>query len=147
MSKVNIDHTLVGIESGSPRILRRNGKYYSKDKIINAVDLLVKNNIGVYASFVIGQLDEDEESLKETYDLIKILSAYSNVKCNCNVIVPLPHSNLWQPFVDSLDKIPLSISDPFEYDYREITNMFLKSHTKVSLPLLEKFAAEVNSFK
>jgi len=147
MAKVNIDQTLIGIESGSPRILKRNGKYYSRDKIINAVDLLVKNNIGVYASFVIGQLDEDEESLEETYSLIKILSAYANVKCNCNIIVPLPHSNLWKPFVDSLDTIPLSISDPFEYDYTEITKLFLKSQTKVSLPMLEKFASEVNSLK
>jgi radical SAM superfamily enzyme YgiQ (UPF0313 family) len=147
MHAVNINQTLIGIESGSPRILKRNGKYYSRDSIIRAADLLTGNNIGIYASFVVGLLDEDEESLEETRSVIQQLSANENITCNCNIIVPLPHSKLWQPLLASLDKIPASINDPFNYDIQEITSLFLKTQTKVSLPLLESFSQAMNSLK
>lgn len=143
MKNVNIDQTLLGIESGSPRILKMNGKYYSKDRIMKSVDLLSKNNIGIYASFVIGLIGEDEESLEETYSLLQVLKDYPNVRSYCNIIIPLPNSPLWLPFINSQNKIPSWINNPFEYNLENLRVLFLKSQTKVSLSHLESFRDEV----
>lgn len=137
LKEVHVDQALLGVESGSPRILRQNGKPYSRERIVRAVDLLTSRGIGIYASFVIGLVGEDEDSVFETLQLIEHIRSYPGVRCYVNVIIPLPGSPLWSPFVAELGAEPGWLQDPFAYDLTLARRAFLRRWTKTDLSFLE----------
>jgi radical SAM superfamily enzyme YgiQ (UPF0313 family) len=73
MIKSGCDHIALGIESGSPRILKTIGKKITIEQIINAFDLLkeFKLSRGVY--LMVGNPGEDRESVYETIQLVRRL--------------------------------------------------------------------------
>lgn len=145
MAEVNIDEALLGIESGSPRVLKENGKYYTRERILAAVENLCSVGIGIYASFVIGLVGEDMESLEETRSLFYELRQFPGVRCYCNIVLPLPGSPLWRPFLQNLRTQPAWLDNPFVYDTDEVRNLFLSLQTNVDLDLLKSVRAELLS--
>lgn len=141
LKDVRVDQCLLGIESGSPNVLKMNGKYYTQERILRAVDLLCSKGIGVYASFVVGLIGEDEDSLQETRYIIDKLRIYPGVRCYVNVIIPLPGSPLWSSF----EQYYPSNNNPFEYNLFEARTQFLKLHTSTDLNTLNEFRNEVLS--
>ncbi len=145
MAAVNIDQALLGIESGSPRILKMNGKFYTRERILSAVESLCSRGIGIYASFVIGLIGEDLESIEETRSLFAELRSFPGVRCYCNIVLPLPGSPLWAPFTQDIDQKKPWISNPFFYDSDDMRNLFLQNHTNVDLETLKAVRAELLS--
>ncbi len=56
----------VGIESGSPRILRAAKKRLTKEVIRNRVEMIARNGIGVCGFFILGFPGETREEIEET---------------------------------------------------------------------------------
>ncbi|MBM3462565.1 MAG: B12-binding domain-containing radical SAM protein [Armatimonadetes bacterium] len=82
-----------GIESGSPRILEAMNKGITVDKIKETVTLAKKRGFSTRGFFMIGYLDEDMSTYKETLDLSQSLpldyASYS-------ITTPLPHTGLYR---------------------------------------------------
>ncbi|BDH78873.1 MAG TPA: TIGR04014 family B12-binding domain/radical SAM domain-containing protein [Methanothermobacter sp.] len=58
-----------GIESGSPRILKRMRKGISVDDVFEAVEMARKHGVKVAGSFIVGYPGEDEEDFQATVEL------------------------------------------------------------------------------
>lgn len=82
-----------GIESGSPRILKLMNKGITVEKIRDTVNLAKKKGFSTRGFFMIGYLDEDMETYKETVRLSQELpldwASYS-------ITTPLPHTGLYR---------------------------------------------------
>lgn len=82
-----------GIESGSPRILKLMNKGITVEKIRDTVNLAKKKGFSTRGFFMIGYLDEDMDTYKETIRLSQELpldwASYS-------ITTPLPHTGLYR---------------------------------------------------
>lgn len=129
--RCGVDSVLLGIESGSERILRRNRKKTTREAIIDAVDRLVDSGIGVSCSFVLGLLDEDEDSLRETLDLVEILCRKDRVLCYSNVIIPFMGTHLWSEAFSPKRLWPSSVTRAVDYDLRVVRELYVEEATHV----------------
>ena len=132
MRSCGIDSVLLGIESGSERVLRRNSKRMTRELIVNAVDILVEYGIKVSCSFVLGQLDEDDDSLIETIDLTEILHTRPGVICYGNVIIPLRGSKLWAEAFPANKIWPSFITNAIDYDMDLARELFIAQNTNIT---------------
>ena len=69
---IQIDY---GLESGSPKILKTMSKGAKPDTAIAVAEMTRKAGIRVGASFIVGNIDEEEEDLEQTFDLAKNVNA------------------------------------------------------------------------
>ncbi len=74
MKKAGCNLISMGIESGSQNILDKIGKKISLGQIKNAVNLITKAGIQVYAYYVIGLPWETKETIEETFKFAKELN-------------------------------------------------------------------------
>ncbi len=131
LASCGVDSVLLGIESGSERILRCNGKFISRRAIIQAVDDLVLAGIKVSCSFVLGLLDEDEASLDETVSLTCELHAKPDVLCYGNIIMPLMGSWLWKSTFPEDRQWPSFITRALDYDLEAARDLYISEATKL----------------
>jgi len=131
MKQCGIDSVLLGVESGSERILRENNKFTTRRAILEAVDLLVRFDIRVSCSFVLGLLGEDERSLNETLDLCSELVSKPGVVCYGNVIMPLMGSPLWTKVFGMGTTWPPYITRALDYDLTAVREIYVEQATKV----------------
>lgn len=73
MTKSGCDHIALGIESGSPKILKTIGKKITVEQIIKAYDLLTEFGLSRGAYMMVGNPGEDKETVRETIELVKRL--------------------------------------------------------------------------
>jgi len=74
LKKSGCKELFIGIESGSPRILKKISKTSNVDLIKKNLDLVLKAGIGIKAYFIYGFPSETEEDMKMTYSLAKDLA-------------------------------------------------------------------------
>jgi len=132
MKLCGVNSVLLGIESGSERILTRNYKKMTKDQIIIAVDNLVKNEIRVSCSFVLGQLDEDDDSINETIALTELLHKRPGVICYGNTIIPLRGSRLWEEAFPKDKTWPSFITRALDYDMNLARELFISQNKNIT---------------
>lgn len=81
-----------GIESGSPKMLKKMKKGISKEQIVKALKLTRKNGIVSKGFFILGTPGETVETMKETLNFIKKLPLD---ELNINFFTPFPGSELF----------------------------------------------------
>ena len=81
-----------GIESGSPKMLKKMKKGISKEQIVKALKLTRKNGIVSKGFFMLGIPGETVETMKETLNFIKKLPLD---ELNINFFTPFPGSELF----------------------------------------------------
>jgi anaerobic magnesium-protoporphyrin IX monomethyl ester cyclase len=143
MRKCGIDHILFGVESGSEEILKNNGKFYTREKIVETIAATVDSGIKVSASFVVGLLGENKKTLSETESLVPEIVRFGNVHPYVNIIIPLPGSRLWAKFVEN-EQMKSKYGSFFNYDLDEARMDFLKEQTSLKLYELEEFRDRIN---
>lgn len=85
-----------GIESGSPKMLKKMTKGITKEQIVRALELTRQNNIVSKGFFMIGMPGETLTTLNETLDFIKKLPLD---ELNINFFTPFPGSRLFDEVV------------------------------------------------
>jgi radical SAM superfamily enzyme YgiQ (UPF0313 family) len=110
---------ILGIESGSQRILDIMNKKISIPQIERSVALLKENGIKAYAFFMIGVPDETEDDILQTMSLMKRLPLDF---MSLSVFTPLPQSVLFYRCVELglIDQKP----DWDKFDYQSPENYF-----------------------
>ncbi|MBU1200881.1 MAG: B12-binding domain-containing radical SAM protein [Nanoarchaeota archaeon] len=143
MRYCGIDHILFGVESGSNDILRINGKPYTNNTIYEKIKATRDVGIKISASFVVGLIGENKESLHETEQIISRITDLGGVHPYINVIIPLPGSRLWRQFTED-SSMKEKYSNSLNYDLTQIREDFLKRHTCLTLSELLDFRDKVN---
>jgi len=88
----------VGVESGSPRMLKLFKKGETTEQFIKAFDLARRLGIRTYASFVVGAPTEIDYDLHQTFELIDRISPDSY---SMNIYIGLPGSELYDYIIDN----------------------------------------------
>lgn len=82
-----------GIESGSPKMLKKMMKGITKEQIVDALRLTRKNGIVSKGFFMLGVPEETVDTMNETLNFIKELPLD---ELNVNIFTPFPGSKLYQ---------------------------------------------------
>lgn len=85
-----------GIESGSNRILQKMKKGFTKEKIINGVELVRRAGLQVNGSFILGYPDETEEEIRQTIEFAKNLDIMTP---SFNAFTPLPGTEAYNELI------------------------------------------------
>jgi len=93
---IGVDTILLGIESGNDIVLRQNGKYQTREQVIEVCRLLAKYNIRISPAYILGLIGETEDSLRDTIKLSEQVSDICKTEISYwNPLTPLPGSNVW----------------------------------------------------
>ena len=93
-----------GIESGSPRILKRIKKQIAPDQVVNATKIISEEGLAPGGSFIFGLPGENHESIKESIDIIKELNKYRSGAGLFFFATPYPGTELYDE-VKSMGRI------------------------------------------
>lgn len=93
MKAANCGYILFGVESGSPEMLKRMKKGITMDKVRAAFKLTREVGIKTQAFFLFGVPGETQETVRETIDLAKELSASST---QFAIAIPHPGTALYE---------------------------------------------------
>lgn len=93
MSKAGCHQVLVGVESGSSTLMAKIGKPIQKEKYINIVKIAHRHKIEVRGSFIIGHIDETQETMQETLDFAKKMDLDM---FHLSVLTPYPGTQLFK---------------------------------------------------
>lgn len=124
MKELRIFDILIGIESGSDRILKILNKHITVEDIKDIVRLLAKYNLRVGYSAIIGIPGETEAEKRQTLELILwIHSAHKNKTITVGPYLPYPGSRLYDiavqdGFVPPKDTKGWGVADRWSKDLR-----------------------------
>jgi radical SAM superfamily enzyme YgiQ (UPF0313 family) len=109
---------LVGVESGSPEMLKRIQKDITVEQVITTAERCLKLGIRARFPFIVGFPDEDEASVNATLELVKRLRAMSP---EFEVVIfyfkPYPGSAITQDAVRRGFTLPRSLDEWSDFDY------------------------------
>ena len=133
---------MLGIESGSDRILRLLKKGISVEQVETATNLLDKGHVGYGAFFMGGFPEETKEDLQRTLDLMQRIHP---IHMSFNIFTPLPGSELY----DKVKSLGLMPKAPYLGDmaYGRSDNYFIKNvSTEDFIRLKNDILAYVDSY-
>jgi radical SAM superfamily enzyme YgiQ (UPF0313 family) len=135
-----------GVESGSPRILKRINRNITLEQTETAFKLCREQGIQIACSFMLGFPDETNEDLKATLRFAKKLDPDW---CQFNIFIAYPDSSLYQELLQTgnyerLDDFLLSVkTDDFNYtSLLEIQRRFLKEVNRTPKSILRRIRRE-----
>jgi radical SAM superfamily enzyme YgiQ (UPF0313 family) len=143
LAEVNCHEILVGVESGDDTVLKNTNKGITVDQVLRAAQILKKNSIKFYPSFVLGLPNETKKTADNTYKLaVKLVEMDNVVQLACSTLIPLPKS---KSFVRMLNHPKLS------YKYKNIDHLpveemrkdWVEHFTNVKYDYLEKILEDI----
>lgn len=139
----------LAIESGAPEIRKCMGKQLSQNKIFEVVEIFKKHpSVKVRGFFIIGIPEETNDTLTETYDMIKRININSP---EVNILIPFQGTKIFDQalrdnlFIDKINfkdlwKTPISFTNnntfyikPYSMTLNELNNWRLKFNNLVGL--------------
>jgi radical SAM superfamily enzyme YgiQ (UPF0313 family) len=139
----------IGIESGSPRIMKMLKKKISPSTIRSINRRLMKADIIPRYTFMMGYPTETLEELQETVDLIRQLIR-ENLKAtkSLHIYTPLPGTELFDLAVEHGLKVPQRLEDWAYFNYRNVNLPWLDNERRQMLEMLHfcTIFLEYNSF-
>lgn len=118
-----------GIESGSPRVLKKINKNITPEQTEHAVRLCKKEGIQVAASFILGIPGETITDMEET---LKFAKKINPDLCQFNTFIAYPDSLLYEELLnsgvyDQLDEFLLAAKTD-EYDFKKLMDIQRRFH-------------------
>lgn len=109
---------LVGVESGSPEMLRRLRKDITLDQVFFAAERCRKAGVRVQFPFIVGFPGETEESVRATFDVAKRLRAISGeFEVHIFYFKPYPGSAITQEAVANGYRLPEGLEEWANFDF------------------------------
>jgi anaerobic magnesium-protoporphyrin IX monomethyl ester cyclase len=93
MAKAGLKQVFIGFESGSQEVLDSYGKNLDADDSFKAMEILKRYKISVWASFVIGALNETKKMIKQT---IKFANRLNPHYIQFGILTPYPGTALYE---------------------------------------------------
>jgi anaerobic magnesium-protoporphyrin IX monomethyl ester cyclase len=93
MAQAGLKQVFVGFESGSQEVLDGFGKDLDVEKSFKAMEILKKYKISVWASFIIGALNETKKMIKQT---IKFANKLNPDFIQFGILTPYPGTALYE---------------------------------------------------
>jgi radical SAM superfamily enzyme YgiQ (UPF0313 family) len=108
---------LIGVESGSPEIIRKINKDTTMEQIIHSAERCRQHDLAVYFSFIVGFPGETELQMKQTLALAQRLKAMSRkFRTPVFLFKAYPGSKI---ALDAAQKLPKTLQEWANFDYVE----------------------------
>ncbi len=161
MAKAGCRMLFIGFESASDEVLQEYNKKESVEMSYEAVKILKKYNIDVFASFILGALSDTRESIKKTVKFAKNLGSKIT---EFSILTPLPGTRLYKKLESKLltkdcsqyDLTHLVFKHPV-FSPEEMRKIFVRSYISIyssprklftiGLPFLKKLIATKKKYK
>ena len=128
LANVGFTELLIGVESGSDRMLKFIKKDYKREQIITANRKMARAGIGAKMSWLAGFPTETAEDFYQTVDLMLQLTA-ENPNCSLTplgIYTPYPGTNLYETCKNEFGmKFPETLEGWAEYQWQKNNNVFL----------------------
>ena len=122
-----------GVESGSPRILRKINKNITLDQIIHAFKLCKEEGIQIACSLMLGIPGETVSDMKATFNFAKRLDPDW---CQFNIFVSYPGSSLYDEIIQKnlYDRVEdyVTYVKTDEFDYELVLKLQKQFHKKIN---------------
>lgn len=146
MSKAGCKVIWFGVESGSPKVLKRIGRNTTPAQVEEAFNLCKKHGIKTACSFMIGLPDETLADMEES---LKFAKKIDPDYCQFNIFIAYPDSRLYNELLESgnytqLDNYLLSVKSD-EYDFESLKAVqwrFFKSFHMAPKQILKRAKRE-----
>lgn len=116
----------VGVESGSPKILKQIGKNHTREHVLNCVTLAKKHNIRVRGYFILGMPEETEEDLALTQDFAEQLELD---EYGFTILCPYPGTVMYNTEPQRFADVDWEQTDEYSNDFwgtKTVSNKQLK---------------------
>jgi radical SAM superfamily enzyme YgiQ (UPF0313 family) len=114
-NRSGLRRVLIGVESGSPDILRRIKKDTTVEQVVTSAEMCARHGVAVIFSFIVGFPGETYDDVMQTVSLIKKLRAMSpRFETSIFYYKPYPGSTLSAELTDDM---PKSLGGWAEFDY------------------------------
>jgi radical SAM superfamily enzyme YgiQ (UPF0313 family) len=100
--ELGVETVALGVESGSPEILKEMGKNCSKERIEQAVADLNEFKFRVIGLFILGHRGETRKTLRETLDFAEALKMHF---CHFSYLSPFPGTPMWKDGIEKYGEI------------------------------------------
>lgn len=142
MKKAGCIRISYGVESGSPRILKKILKDITPEQVLEAVKISSDLDMKVVTNFMVNLPDEKPKDLKMTIDLMKKLNAIKNLTAayGFSIIYPGTQMEIWAKEEGVLPK-DFSWNEPYKSKKYKIAGL------DSSLPYMEWKGAEIEKIK
>jgi len=98
---ISNSHFVVGGQHGSNSMLKKLHRGHTKEDVLNAIDILKRNNIDVHLDMIFGFPDETQEEEDENIEYMKSVCA-KGVTIHSHYFMPLPNTKLEKSIPKSL---------------------------------------------
>lgn len=102
MASAGLKRIYIGIETGSSRMQKLTHKNLNLDVAIETIKTLLKNNVGVTASFIYGFPEETEEDVEQTLQVAYRLFEMGVNKIQFHLCTIFPGTEYYDTYKDSL---------------------------------------------
>lgn len=119
MGRSRCREVLIGVESGSPELLKRIAKDIKLEQVIAAAERCARHGVGARFPFIVGFPDEPERSVWETLDVAKRLRRLSpRFHVNIFSYAPYPGSDLYKALEEEGEAtLPTGLMDWADFDF------------------------------
>lgn len=130
MAENGMRSVYLGIETGSERMQKLINKNLKIDKIIETIDIFIKNKVNVTASFMFGFPEETQEDLEKTLQLVLKLYRMGVQKFQFHLCSITPGTLYYYKYFDKLT-LAINQSDQVGDFGIEECRDFIKEHIKL----------------
>lgn len=126
MKRLNVEKILVGIETGNEELRRKNGKMYSNDSLLGAMEKLGISEIKVEDSYVLGLAGETDETLRDTFRLAQQVAAACQTEGTAyNIMTPLIGSPDWNRLMH-VPELRAKYAEGYRFNIQELRNDYFE---------------------
>lgn len=147
LAQSGLKRVLVGVESGSEKMMKRLGKDITKKQVLATANKCMKSGIAVQFPFIVGLPDETDLDFASTLDFAIELGNMSDA---FEIVIfyfkPYPGSDLANQLIKNGHKMPSTLDDFSEFDYIGKTNNWL-SDSKIQKTEAIKFYLKLSRNK
>lgn len=151
MAEAGAKMTFLGVETPNPEILENYHKKIDADMSIKAISILQKYKIKTMASFIIGELHENKEMIKNT---IQFACKLQPKVAQFSILTPYPGTQLYQQVIDRIltknwnlyDGLH-SVMKTYHIDPEEIEKLLRKAYKSFYLQPKKLLKYPITEFK
>ena len=146
MKKLNVFEVYLGFETGDDNMLKKALKGSSTKVGLNAAKRLKENNIKYFPSFVLGLPDEDETSLKNTYEFVREIYNIGGIyRLAASILMPIPGSKVFDLLL--ADKEGREILEGNDIvDIKQLEKLWVKNYTNIDYEALKEYQKKIVEF-
>jgi anaerobic magnesium-protoporphyrin IX monomethyl ester cyclase len=144
MAKAGAKTVYIGVESANPATLKEFNKETTHDTPFETVNLLKRNGIETFASYILGGLTDDVKTIRET---IKLARRLDTAVAQFTILTPYPGTHLYNEMRDILRHRKWHLYDALHLVFKHKKVSFVTMEMLLLWAYISYYARSWHAFK